>query len=223
MSDSLARLSSGKVLHQVPSRRMINIYRKRGKRLKGQAHRIDDKICKKICSKEILVRWWRHDSLFGHFGRARNLERDEWVIDASNGTYGTVLLNTGAHLMEYNGSADVYHEIMKKVLELSIQLSKHGIKVVFRTTAPGHSDCMAFESPSAEEPPIPKDYIWNLIPNLNNIVWQVLGNRASIQISDIEHLTRLRPDCHLNDGDCLHILEALYKTWISLFLQILGQ
>ena len=169
-----------------------------------------------------MVRWWRHDSLFSHFGPSRNLERDDWVSDALHERYNTILLNTGgAHLQDYNGSIEIYTGIMKNILDLSRRLFMQGKIVVFRTTAPGHNDCMSFTSPSIEVPLMPQKYYWNMIPQMNEIARQILGNREEIRIMEIEHLTRLRPDCHINENDCLHIMDDLLKTWVSLFCKVL--
>ena len=120
MCDALARAAGGGTpVHQEPDGKTIKFYRNNGQRAtKGQVQKIDYVVCKHVCGKRgIHLRWWRHDHLFGHFSPGRDLERDEWVTDAASGAYGTVLLNTDAHLTEYNGSSEIYRQVIGQVFQ----------------------------------------------------------------------------------------------------------
>ncbi|XRB17805.1 hypothetical protein RI054_16g76500 [Pseudoscourfieldia marina] len=232
LSDELAKQAGGvPPFHQSPDPKTVKRYRKQAKRHKnsslrklGQVHRIDYKICESECVAEggILARYWRHDFLFGHYSGYRNLEQDTWVNDASNGRFHTIILNTGAHLESYRASKKVFRDTLSKVSQLALHLQKVGSNttVLYRTTPPGHHNCAAFNTPLESQPVISKEYSWDKIPDLNTLARGMLPS-YNIRIVDVEHLSSLRPDCHVSETDCLHLMPEVILAWISVIVKVL--
>jgi len=135
-----------------------------------------------------------------------------WVEDyVSNPLPTVVVANTGGHIQ----SIDKFRAAFDSFVETIDSVSRPNDIVFFRTSVPGHRDCMSksiepymnFREYQERET---KKWNWDMYAKHNHYVDRSLINRyarnenkaAHIELLDVYPMTVLRPDGHASSADC---------------------
>eukprot|EP00474_Spongospora_subterranea_P010986 CRZ11444.1 hypothetical protein [Spongospora subterranea] len=135
--------------------------------------------------------------------------------------YDILILNSGPH---FEDSAKYENRI--RTVSKYLNQSYNGT-VIFRTSVAGHPNCGDATGPISEEVFAATNYSgvydmykWDQFASLNAIALSVLQEELPQSIIwDVNPITRLRPDGHKFDNDCLHYrMPGVMDYWV-LYLQ----
>lgn len=148
-----------------------------------------------------------------------------WVVPSILQKYEYLILNTGAHSI----AIEEYKDHMSKLSNF-LALNYSG-KVVFRSTVRPLYQCMGFAGPLDEsqyetllhQPGHlePAKYHWKWFDIYNDIAYssfsqQYLSEEWFTYI-DVNSFSKLRPDAHYSDSDCLHFtLPGVPDIWVQI-------
>ncbi|KAJ3876025.1 hypothetical protein F5051DRAFT_412842 [Lentinula edodes] len=160
---------------------------------------------------------------------------DLFLLPLPYGNYANLIVSTAGHWTTtmFSGYATIdgliafFAEAMhvwathtQLALTLSHDSDSGGQKknrnVLVRAYLPGHEDCHAHRSPTAQIPPMKWGwYNWGSIPEFNRVFEDILASPSfpttpsfpNIHFLPIDRPARLRPDAHAT-GDCLHIIAG---------------
>ena len=155
-----------------------------------------------------------------------------WMDDYEHASPGHSILvaNAGAHFHNIALFQEMLNKFVGFLKERNDTAQRKNNNIVFfRATSPGHKDCM---NPRAASPlqtfeEFDRDfqtdkYYWNLFPKFNDYAREHSLGRQYYHFLNIYNMTALRPDGHVNSGDCLHYqLPSVIDWWNHLFFSSL--
>ena len=147
----------------------------------------------------------------------------EW--EAVIGQFDSIVLNAGAHL---HANVDGLYATLLRHARHAIEphVQRRNATVFFRTTVPGHGDCMTQTRPFAsvdEAEAYVRGHPWYdgaHFSGLDAIARRIFGS----QILDVYAPTLMRPDHHRSERDCLHYclpgpstvwVDMLWSRWVD--------
>ena len=146
--------------------------------------------------------------------------RDDFLSDAKtwinrirlyNITF--VLLNTGAHHVEYNTILVNVNSTITMLFDLFPQ-----VVILYRNTPSGHSNCRLHHTsaPTSKWHLNASEYHWSEFQNQNKMIQNFISEYfPSVLYIDVAHSTQFRPDSHVSDTDCLHYcLPGPISEWV---------
>jgi len=98
--------------------------------------------------------------------------------------------------------------------------------LIWRTTVPGHPDCMAYQEPMQSVEKMEEiiaannnsNYHWHDFSHQNELVLNAFQQQTNLtyQVMDTYSINILRPDLHLTKTDCLHTCmpDDLTSSWL---------
>lgn len=130
-----------------------------------------------------------------------------------------LILNTGSHL----GQLKTFKDTMDNVLQKIDNFKRNNDIIFLRTTAPGHEDCLKYDSPFpnheaylATNPTKEHFYKWDKFSLYNDHLATIVDKRRrerlqhltlhdsspQTELLDIFYMTVLRPDGHISGPEC---------------------